>query len=168
MANGSDLQQDNVFDDTYFPRIGGHIAHYYGDHIRKMFLGVAVALLLSAPFLSGVLESLAPLHILLAPILIAFSALTTPRSQLIMMGNVAVAAFGAIIFELITVSVYRQDYVWSAIAYEAIALIFVFSLYFSLKTLRTMRFGLIGKRDLPGEFIEEKYEEVKKDRVLKN
>lgn len=168
MSNGSDLQPDNIFDDTYFPRFGGHLAHYYGDHVRKMFLGVAVVLLISAPFLSGILETLAPLHILIAPILIAFSALTTPRSQFIMVGNVAVAALGAIVFELITVSVYRQEYVWSAIAYEAIALTFVFALYFSLKTLRTMRLGLIGKRDLPGEFMEEKYEEVKKDRVLKN
>ena len=161
MTNGSDLHKDNVFDDTYFPRIGGYIAHYYGDHIRKMFLGVAVALLVSAPFLSGVLEPLSPFHILIAPLLIGLSALTNPRNQLVMTVNVGVAVVGSIPFELIAFTLYRQGYVWSAICYEAIALTLVFALYFSLKTLRAMRLGIIGKRDLPGEFMEEKYEEAK-------
>lgn len=161
MSNGSDLERDNLLDTTYFPRIGGRIAHYYGDHTRKMFLAVAVGFLISAPFLTGVLSTIAPLQILFSPLLIGLSALTNPRNQLIMIGNAALAGVGIVVFELISIALFRQDYVWASIAYAIVALIYVFALYFSLKTLRAMRLGIIGKRDLPGEFMEEKYEEAK-------
>lgn len=163
MANGSDLEEDNVFDSTYFPRVRGHISHYYGDHVRRMFLGVAVALLISAPFLSGVLSSLAPLHIIIAPLLIGLSALTNPKNQMIMFANAGTAVVGAIMFEIIAFALYRQDFVWATICYEAIALVLVFGLYFSLKTARAMRVGMIGKRDVPGEFLEEKHRKARDD-----
>ncbi len=163
MSNGSDLEKDNLFDGTYFPRVRGHISHYYGDHVRKMFLGVAVALLLSAPFLTGVLSPLAPLHIIIAPLLIGLSALTNPKNQMIMLANAGAAVVGAILFEIIAFALYRQGFVWATISYEALALVLVFGLYFSLKTARAMREGLIGKRDLPGEFLEEKYRQSKDD-----
>lgn len=165
MQHGADLEKDNVSDESYLPRLytGAHLSHYYGDDVRRMFMGIAVALLVSAPFLDGVLESLAPLHMIVAPVLIVLSALMSPKNKLVMMGGAAAAFVGALMFELIAFSLYRQGYTRATIGYELLALALVFSLYYTLKTVRAMQLGQIGRRDVPGEFLEIKHRETKDD-----
>ncbi len=161
MSNGSDLQKDNVFDNAYFPRVGGYIAHYYGDFIRRIFLGVAIILILSAPFLADIALILTLLQIIGAVVLIFLSAVTNPKNKTIMIANVAASLVGIVAFEMFALAAYRSEVIMAMIGFQIFALAFIYSFYLSLKTLRAMELGQIGKRDLPGEFMEEKYDEVK-------
>lgn len=164
--NGSDLEKDNLFDSVYLPRmfVGAHISHYYGDTVRRLFLMLAVVLLIIAPILGDASVLLFVLDVVGAFILIALSALTSPRNKIVMVANSAASFIGAIIFELLALAAYRAEAILPMLGLQAIALALIFTLYLSLKTVRAMEMGIIGKRDLPGEFMEEKYTDAKEQR----
>jgi hypothetical protein len=164
--NGSDLDQDNLYDSVYLPRmfVGANISHYYGDSVRRFFLVLAVVLLVIAPIFGDASVLLFLLAIMGAFILITLSALTSPRNKLVMVANSAASFTGAVVFELLALAAYRAEAILPMLGLQAVVLAFIFTLYLSLKTVRAMEMGLIGKRDLPGEFMEEKYSDAKEQR----
>ncbi len=148
-------------DGTYLPRmLKGHIAHYYGDFVRRIFLGVSIILLLSAPFLADAAPALIPFQILGAVGLVLLSALTNPKNKTIMIANVAASLVGIVALEICALAAYRGEAILAMIAFQILALAFIYAFYLSLKTLRAMELGQIGKRDIPGEFLEEKRREA--------
>ena len=72
MEQDSDVQREALEGDTYLPRryLHGPIAHYYGDLVRRIFLGIAVVLLIAAPFLGDAAFTLLPFEIIGALVLI--------------------------------------------------------------------------------------------------
>lgn len=162
MVSGNDFDKDNLRDGTYLPRmLKGHIAHYYGDFVRRIFLGVAIILLFLTPFLADTAFILIPLQIIGAVILILLSALTNPKNKTIMVANVAAALIGIVVFEMFALAAYRGGAIMLMIGFQILALSFIYAFYLSLKTLRAMELGQIGKRDIPGEFLEEKHREAR-------
>lgn len=160
MAN-NDFDEDNLGDGTYLPRmLRGHIAHYYGDFVRRIFLGVAIILLLSAPFLADSSLVLVPLQIIGAVVLILLSALTNPKNKTIMLADVAASLVGIVVLEIFALAAYRAGAIVAMIGLQVLALAFIYAFYLSLKTLRAMELGQIGKRDIPGEFLEQKRHEA--------
>ena len=165
MVNGSDLERDNLQDEMYLPRlyIGRHISHYYGDHVRRIFVGVALILLVSAPFFAGSAFVLLPIQIACALFLITLSALTNPKNKMIMLANAVASFLGVIAFEMVAFAAYTAGSPIAMLGFQAIAIAFISSFYLSLKTVRAMELGQIGKRDLPGEFLAEKHRHTKDD-----
>ncbi len=156
MTEGNDMD-NGLSDGTYLPRmLKGHIAHYYGDFVRRIFLGVAIVLLLSAPFLADTALALVPFVIIGAVALILLSALTNPKNKTIMIADAVASLVGIVALEMTALAAYRGGAILAMIGFEILALAFVYALYLSLKTLRAMELGQIGKRDVPGEFLEEK------------
>ena len=163
MEQDSDVQREALEGDTYLPRryLHGPIAHYYGDLVRRIFLGIAVVLLIAAPFLGDAAFTLLPFEIIGALVLIILSALTNPKNKTIMIANAGASVVGAIVFELTAFAAYRAELPGTMLGFQAFAVAFIFALYFSLKTIRAMELGQIGQRDLPGEFMEEKYRDAR-------
>ncbi len=159
-----DSRQDGD-DLIYIPRLrlGPRVAHYYGDHVRKLFIGAAAVSLILAPFFSNYLPFTLPFEILGAIVLIVLAALTNPKNELVMLANAAAAAIGVVANETIALFAYLNGEILIFSAREALAFIFVFALYFSLKTVRAMQLGQIGKREPPGEFYEDYMEEKIKE-----
>lgn len=153
--------------DLYFPRLdlGPRIAHYYGDHVRKLFIGAAIAMVALIPFMDSALVLTVPIEVVSALVLVALAALTSPKKEPIMLLNSLAAAIGLAANEIIALIALTSGFTFVFIAREVLAFVFVFALYFSLKTLRAMRLGQVGKREPPGEFIEdvdmEGYREVR-------
>ncbi len=166
LDQGSDLGKENLWDEAYLPRlfVGGHISHYYGDTVRRIFLGTAVILFASAPFFPDSAVVLIPLLLVGAVTLITLSALTNPKNKLIMVANAIASLVGVVLFELLAIAAYRAEVGLAMVAFQALTIAFIFALYLSLKTVRAMELHQIGKRDLPGEFLEEKYEEARGER----
>lgn len=164
MVNGNDLDKNNLTDDMYLPRMfRGHIAHYYGDFVRRIFLGVAIILLLSTPFLADTAVILIPIQIIGAVVLILLSALTNPKNKTIMIADVAASLIGIVALEILALAAYRGGAVMVMIGFQILALAFIYAFYLSVKTLRAMELGQIGKRDIPGEFLEEKHRQARDD-----
>ncbi len=152
--------------ETYLPRVefGTHITHYYGDYVRKSFVAVAAILVIFLPLLGRGAIVLLPVQIIGVIVLIVLAALTSPKNKRIMMGNAAASVLGIIVFEVVAIAAFLRTDMWQFYAFEALALVFLSSLYFSLKTIRAMEMGIVGKRDLPGEFMQEKYHDAQAEK----
>lgn len=147
---GSDLE-------LYMPsilRLNPRIPHYYGDAVRKCFLLIACGLIFLAPVVGGYMPSLLPIAIVGAVILVCLAALTNPRKQWVMGANALTAGVGLIFAELIALMAYGSDEIVLFLTHQAIALVFLFALYFSMKTLRAMMLGTIGRRGRPSEIVD--------------
>lgn len=160
-------EQQMTTAEMYFgAAFGPRLPHYYGDYVRRLFISAAALMLVLAPFLQGSLWLVTlPLDIIGALVLIILAALTHPKKELIMIANAAAAGIGLAASEVVALLAYGNGESLLFITREVLAFLFVLALYFSLKTLRAMRFQQVGKRELPGEFLEdtdmEAYREVR-------
>ncbi|TSC85883.1 MAG: hypothetical protein G01um10148_791 [Parcubacteria group bacterium Gr01-1014_8] len=146
----------------YFPRLslGPSLAHYHGDHVRRLFIAAAGAMLVLAPFLSSYMPYTLPFEILGAVVIVVLAALTNPKKEMVMMANAFAAGIGVVANETIALFAYFDGSIFIFFGREVIAFLFIFALYFSLKTVRAMELGQIGKREPPGEFREPTLEEM--------
>lgn len=131
-----------------------NIAHYYGDYVRQIFVVTGALMLIMAPFLVNRAPALLPFEIGGAIVLVVLAALTNPRKVWVVMADALAAGVGIIVFESLAIAAYASGNWFAFIALEAVTLAFLFALYFSLKTVRTMLFGQIGKRPTFGEFAD--------------
>lgn len=144
-----------MHESLYFPgmRLEPTIPHYYGDVVRKFFLVNAAFLLIVEPFLVRATPWMVPFEIAGAVVLVIFAALTSPTKQFIMVGNAVAAAVGLVALEMIAFSSYLAGSVPLFFVREIPAVLFLLSLYYSVKTIRAMVLGIIGKRTVTGEFL---------------
>lgn len=124
-----------------FPDYYKVLPHYYGDTVRKLFLVAAVLMLLTLPVFSHLLpvSHFVPLFVVLAIGLAA--GFTSPTQKVIGMLDVLVAGAGVIASGYYAIELYSIDHqdIHQKAAFVvsvAFALIFFFSFYYSVKTLR--------------------------------
>lgn len=161
---GGEMGGGEADDGTYLPRLqlGPHVAHYYGDYVRKLFLTAAVAMFLFAPFVGGaLLPVLIPIQIGGGVMLIILAALTNPKNKLVMLADSTAAGVGVLVFETSALVEYFSGDYLSFTVHEVLALVLMFALYFSVKTVRAMQLGQIGKREAPGEFRKVEFDDTR-------
>ncbi|OHB19933.1 MAG: hypothetical protein A2854_03605 [Parcubacteria group bacterium RIFCSPHIGHO2_01_FULL_56_18] len=160
MSDGDNGGEPNVAEEfpSYFPslRIGPSIPHYYGDYVRQIFILTGAAMLVLAPFLVNRAPTLLPFEIGGAIALVCLAALTNPKKQWVLMADTLAAGVGVIVFESLSLAAYTSGNWLAFIALEAVAIAFLIALYFSLKTLRSMMLGQIGKEPSFDEFTDER------------
>lgn len=114
--------------------------HYYGNLVRRLFLGGAIVMLLSLPFLNPLLPI--PLfYSLLAIIVLSIVAgFTSPRKRWAIAIDEIIAIVAVLAFEYYAVGYYVQyaGWSWLFIVNQLLALDFLVALYFNTKTLREM------------------------------
>jgi len=137
-----------------FGMMASSIPHYYGDYVRQIFVVTGAAMLILAPFLVNRAPALLPFEIGGAIVLVILAALTNPKKVWVLMADTLAAGVGIIVFESLAIAAYASGNWLAFIALEVVTLAFLFALYFSLKTVRTMMFGQIGKSAAYGEFSE--------------
>lgn len=161
MSNGeSDSHGDpNVGEgepmNPYVPfRLEPAIPHYYGDAVRQIFMVSGAVMLILAPFLASTFPAILPFEIGGALVVVILGAMTNPTNQLSMIANSIAAGVGVVIYELLALSLFSSGDYLAFVEREALAIGFLIALYFSLKTVRNMALGRIGKRDVVGDFID--------------
>ena len=137
-----------------FKFMGPSIPHYYGDHVRQIFIVTGAAMLIMAPFLINRAPALLPFEIGGAIVLVVLAALTNPKKLWVLMTDSLAAGVGIIVFESLAIAAYASGNWFAFMALEVVTLAFLFALYFSLKTVRSMVLGQVGKRGTFGEFNE--------------
>lgn len=138
----------------FYPRWES-IRHYYGDTVREFFLGAAALILFAAPFYTDNLNLELPFIVFGAVAIVCLAAVTNPWNRLVMTLNAIVAGVGLVLYESWALLQYQSQDAIVFVLREAPAIIFLFALYFSLKTLRAMMMGLIDKELETTEFVEE-------------
>lgn len=134
----------------FFPgRMGPSIPHYYGDYVRQLFVIAAAALLILAPFISSVTAGILPFQIGAALTLACLAGLTSPRKPWVLLADGLAAAIGVVIFEFLALVAFREKAIFVFMVLEGLVLVFLFGLYFSIKTYRAMTLGQVRRpRDL--------------------
>jgi len=157
MSDDNDSAGDpNVTEESpqYFPalRIGPSVPHYYGDYVRQIFMLAGAAMLILAPFLVSRAPALLPFEIGGAIALVCLAALTNPKKQWVMLANALAAGAGVIVFEALAIAAYSSGNWLAFVGLETVTIAFLFALYFSIKTLRAMVLGQIGRQSTFGDF----------------
>ena len=148
------------------------IAHYYGDPIRILFVLTAALIILAIPMAGNLLPFGTLFEVAGAIILVMLAGFVHPHGRLTIILNVIVSAIGVILLETAAVSLYRSDSLWLFLIREVGAVMLLFALYFSVKTLRAMILHKIGRRDSSVEFGEsepqEQPENIEKPKPFEN
>ena len=121
------------------------VKHYYGDAARGLMLGASALLLVASPLYGNNLRAEFPFEVLGALIIVALAALTSPRDRWASVADSVVTGVGVAVYA--TWGIYEYDVI-NPIAFMlrlAIAVIFLFAFYFSLKTVRAFAMRQIGK-----------------------
>lgn len=142
MAYHEPREEDPAFSEEKPWLYGTHpIAHYYGDIVRQLLLLAAAVILVAAPFYASDLPRELPLNVLAALVLACLAAFTSPQAATILYADAIVSGVGMVLFELWALSSYQDTSIVAVGLRQAIALIFLFALYFSGKTLRGRALG---------------------------
>ncbi|RJR14455.1 hypothetical protein C4585_00155 [Candidatus Parcubacteria bacterium] len=137
------------------PKMWPVVPHYYGDVVRQLFVAGAVVMLVGAPLYTETLRFHFPFILLGAILFVALAALTNPHNKTVIIANAIAAGVAVFIYETWAFFDYTSS-TWIEFGLrEIIALNFIAAFYFSMKTLRAMLLGQIGKREVVGEFDTE-------------
>lgn len=132
-----------------------NVAHYYGDHVRTLFIVTAALLLVTAPFYANSLRVELPFEILFAMVLVAIGALANPHGKWIFMAGAVVAGIGLVIYEMWALYQYNDSTLIQFVLRELIAMLFLVAFYFNMKTVRAFLLGKVGTHGHVGEFDNE-------------
>ncbi|MBI4037585.1 hypothetical protein HY382_00895, partial [Candidatus Curtissbacteria bacterium] len=115
-------------------------SHYYGDMVRVLFMLAAVVVILTTPLISSFLPINVFILIVFVLVLALIAGLTNPAQKWTVATDVGISLLGVAVFEYFAVSAFLNvglfDPAFSIT--QLLAVIFLFTLYYSTKSLRGM------------------------------
>lgn len=114
--------------------------HYYGDVVRFLFMLAAIIMLVTLPFLSNKLPVSTYVAILVILVIGVLAGITNPLQKWISALNVAISVGASSTFEYYAVKSFINYQVTTLyfITNQVLAFVFLFALYYSIKTVRAM------------------------------
>ena len=113
-------------------------AHYYGDVVRQLFLASGILILLTMPIYKQIL----PIDFIVITFFVVVLALaagvTTPSQKWIIVVDTIISMIFLLTFQYFSFTYYAYDSFIIFLIRQLIAIIFLFSLYYSVKTLRAI------------------------------
>jgi hypothetical protein len=123
------------------------VPHYHGDTVQILFLIGGVVILATLPFFKNLLPIGPGANTVLVVLIILGAAVINPFQKWIVAVNLLIATLAVLLFEYVAIVGYGTDpFLLSAIR-QILAVIFLFSLYYSARTLRAMFLHQIGKKN---------------------
>jgi len=116
------------------------LAHYYGDIVRKLFFAAAILMLAGLPFFADRLPVSTIESLVIIVAIGFFAGLTNPVEPFPAIINTLTSAVAVVVFEYYAVLNYQLNSVGDSLFLvdQALAIIFLFALYYGTKTLRAM------------------------------
>jgi hypothetical protein len=113
-------------------------AHYYGDSMRALLIAVAVIMLITMPFFTGLLPQPLFFSVLAVLGLVILAGLVSPRHKWVVAVSTFAAALAFIAFQLYALSAFRQLGFGSAffLVNELLALLSIIATYLGIKSVR--------------------------------
>jgi hypothetical protein len=138
------------------------IPHYWGTPARQFLISASVLLLLASPLYADNLHLEFPFEVIGALIAVGFAALTNPHTRWVSVGDAVIAGTGVAVYAAWGIFGYDAANPLSFVLRVAIAVVFLFAFYFSMKTVRAFTLHQIGKWNRVDEFDER----VEKDETI--
>ena len=123
------------------------VPHYHGDTVRILFLIGGIIILASLPFFKNLLQigtGFLPVFVIL---LVLGGAIVNPFQRLIVTINLIISATAVILFEHAAIIGFGEDPFLLSVVRQVLAIVFLFALYYSGRTLRAMFMHQIGKKN---------------------
>src|SRR5690348_7517334 len=114
----------------------GNIAHYYGDFVRQLFIFSAILLAVAIPIGGDLLPFGLFFQIATVIVLVVLAGLTAPKSETVLLMDALVAGLGLLLVEGMAISNYQSQSFLVFLTREAVAVMLLFALYYSIKTIR--------------------------------
>jgi hypothetical protein len=115
-------------------------AHYYGDHVRRLFLTGGAIMIFGYPFFTEQINLPLWLAIFAVLIISVFAGLQSPRYPWSAVVNALIATVACIVFTTKAVDAYTSGqyaiyplFFWMN---QLLSLIFFFGIYYSIKSIR--------------------------------
>lgn len=128
------------------------VPHYYGNTVRVLFLTTAALSAAAIPAVGNLLPFGIVPQVAIALLLVLLAGLTNPHGRMVMLCNAIVAGVGVLMLESVVISLYPTLSTGFFIVSEAVSLMLLFAFYYSVKTLRAMMLGKLGKWEPAQEF----------------
>ncbi len=112
--------------------------HYYGDEVRMIFLIMAVVILIMTPFFMDQIPLPAYFSVFGVLVLSMLAGLTSPKAKPITYFNFLVSLVSLLVFGYEVIASFDKSFSMFFVANLVLAVLSVFSVYFSSKTLRGM------------------------------
>lgn len=122
-----------------------HLLHYHGGTVRVLFV-VSAFLLIVAKSTGADIPLTTFGTVVAAVVLVVAAGITNPALSWIHWTNFIIAAYGTVLFGTTAVERYRAGvsaFDYSFVYIEALALIFLLTLYLTTRTIRGMRMKLL-------------------------
>lgn len=115
------------------------LEHYYGDIVRYLFLAAALIMLITLPLFQDYVEAPTMYSIIGIAILGIAAGLTNPKQMVSAAVNFIIAIIGLAIFGYTAVDSFQNQISDDKflLTNVILAVIFLFAVYFSMKTLRS-------------------------------
>lgn len=117
--------------------------HYYGDVVRKLLLAAEVVFLTTLPWLYNKWPFSFYFAIIIAFAVVVFAGVTNPKLRIISLFDFAIASVGFLFFGIEGIYVVSTLGAANLLFFvsETLMLIFLFEVYFTVKTIRGMLLG---------------------------
>lgn len=114
--------------------------HYYGDAVRFLFMLAAIIMLITLPFLSGKLPVSIYVAIFMILVIGILAGITNPLQKWISILNAVISVGALSAFEYYAVKSLIASHIATLyfITNQVLAFVFLFALYYSIKTLRAL------------------------------
>lgn len=128
-------------------RLSPSVPHYWGDASRQFMLAGAALLLLASPLYGENLRAEFPYEVTFALLAVGFAALTSPRERWVAFGDAVICAVGAAMYSIWGISGYSAEDPLAFVLRMAVAVVFLFAFYYSMKTVRAFSLSQVGRYD---------------------
>jgi hypothetical protein len=134
------------FEESVKPPESTQVSHYHGDTVRTLFLIGGIAILATLPFFKNLIQTGTGLLPVFVVLLALGAAIVNPFQRWITALNLIISAAAVVLFEYAAVIGFSEDIFLLSVIRQVLAVIFLFALYYSGRTLRAMFMNQIGKR----------------------
>lgn len=128
------------------------VPHYYGDPLRRLFVAIAVLSVVVIPLWGDLLPFGTFFELGGALFLVILAGLTNPHSPTVAIIDALVAGIGALLLETAAINFFHTQSIILFLVRETGAILFLFALYFAVKTMRAMLLKQVGHQTEQGEF----------------
>lgn len=114
--------------------------HYYGDSVRKLLLAASVVIVATLPWLYNQWPFTFYVWFVVAFSVVVFAGITNPRLRIVSLFDFAIASAGFLFFGFEGIRAVETVGAASLLFFtaETLMLIFLFDVYFTVKTIRGM------------------------------
>jgi len=149
--------------------------HYYGDIVRKLFIGGGILMIVLLPFFYDLIPYATIVSVIAILVIGFFAGAVAPMQKWSIITNMAVSAIAFLIFEYQAVNAYVGQHIAFSLANQVLAATFFAAFYYGVKSTRgsfvkDKRAGsedfaleMLKSRYAKGEITTKEYEEKKRE-----